>query len=630
MSRKQISFGPFRLDEPNECLWSGSQAINLRPKAYAVLRYLVENPATLVTKQQLLDNIWPDTFVTDAVLKDCIRQLREVLGDDAKAPKYIETAHRRGYRFIAELAVFEESTPSEAIEVAPSRFTPYPASAKQAPTPVTILDREEALTQMQQYLAEALGGRRQVVFITGEAGIGKTTLVDAFLEQASLSRDCWIAKGQCLEQYGESEAYLPVLEAFNGLVQERKGAAVIETLRRHAPTWLIQMPSLTSVAERAALQEEVHGVTRERMLREMAEAMEAITAETPVVMILEDLHWCDYSTLDLISYLARRRTSARLLLIGSYRPLEIIISEHPLRGVKQDLQLHGLCTELPLEYLTEEAIAEYLRLKFPSHQFPDRLASMIHRRTEGNPLFMISVVEYLLEEKLITNADHCWKLTCDLDEAELGVPENIRHLIEKHIERLTAEEQRILEVASVVGMDCSAVAISAGLNEDPLRIEEVCDQLARRQHFLLPAYLAELPDGTITPRYQFIHSLYLDVLYKRVAPTRRARIHGRIGQRGESIYGERVGEIAAELAVHFEESRDFARAVKYLSLAAENAARRSADREAVALASRGLELLKTLPDGTDRADQEASLSSRIALARGREQFSNLGNKSVPN
>ena len=194
---------------------------------------------------------------------------------------------------------------------------------------------------------------------------------------------------------------------------------------------------------------------------------------------------------------------------------------------------------------------------------------MIHQRTEGNPLFMINVVEYLLEKKLIANTGDCWKLTCDLDEAELGVPENIRHMIEKHIEGLTADEQRILEGASVVGMDCSAVAISAGLNEDPVRIEEVCDQLARRQHFLLPAYVAELPDGTITPRYRFIHSLYLDVLYKRVAPTRRARIHGRIGERGESIYGERVGEIAAELAVHFEESRDFARAVKYLSLAAE-------------------------------------------------------------
>jgi predicted ATPase len=184
-------------------------------------------------------------------------------------------------------------------------------------------------------------------------------------------------------------------------------------------------------------------------------------------------------------------------------------------------------------------------------------------------------------------------------------------MIEKHIERLTPEEQRILEGASVVGMDCSAVAISAGLAEDVVRIEEVCDGLARRNHFLLPAYLAELPDGTITPRYHFIHALYLNVLYKRVAPTRRAQIHGRIGVRGEAISGERVGEIAAELAVHFEESRDLVRAVKYLQMATENAARRSADHEALTLARHGLELLKTLPDAAERGEQEQSLRERI-------------------
>jgi len=168
-------------------------------------------------------------------------------------------------------------------------------------------------------------------------------------------------------------------------------------------------------------------------------------------------------------------------------------------------------------------------------------------------------------------------------------------MVEKHVERLDPAEQRILEGASVVGMDCSAVAISAGLDEDIVHVEEICDGLARKHHFLWPAYLAELPDGTITPRYRFIHALYLDVLYQRVAPTRRRQIHGRIGERGETIYGERVGEIAAELAVHFEQSQDFVRAVKYLLMAAENATRRSADHEAVALSKHRLELQRLLP-----------------------------------
>src|SRR5215470_17602311 len=102
-SRKQLTFGPFLFDEANECVWEGTKSIQLRPKAYVVLKYLLERPNALVTKQQLLDEVWRDTFVTDAVLKDSIGQLREALRDDAKEPRFIETAHRRGYRFIAEV-----------------------------------------------------------------------------------------------------------------------------------------------------------------------------------------------------------------------------------------------------------------------------------------------------------------------------------------------------------------------------------------------------------------------------------------------------------------------------------------------------------------------------------------------
>ncbi len=609
MPKKQLSFGPFRFDETNECVWEGGKSIQLRPKAYAVLKYLVERPNALVTKQQLLDDVWPDTFVGDGVLKDSIRQLREALGDDAKAPRFIETAHRRGYRFIADIIEQSDQSTQCVRSESPSANS-YPQLAKPCAPSVNVLGREDALVQMRDFLDKALNAKSQIVFVTGEAGIGKTTLVEAFLEQASAVNNLLIARGQCLEQYGAGEAYLPVFDCFSGLAHEY-GSTIVETLRRHAPSWLVQMPALTSAAEREALQDEISSLTRERMLREMAEAIEAIAEYTALVMVLEDLHWCDYSTLDLLSYLARRRRSVRMLLIGTYRPVEVIVGEHPLRDVKQELQLHKLCHELPLEYLVQEAVGEFLRLRFPSHKFPARLAAMIHQRTEGNPLFMVNVVDYLLNEKKIVEVDGTWRLEIDLDEAELEVPESLRHMIEKHIERLTPEEQRILEGASVVGMDCSAVAISAGLAEDVVRIEEVCDGLARRNHFLLPAYLAELPDGTITPRYHFIHALYLNVLYKRVAPTRRAQIHGRIGVRGEAIYGERVGEIAAELAVHFEESRDLVRAVKYLQMATENAARRSADHEALTLARHGLELLKTLPDAAERGEQEQSLRERI-------------------
>ena len=608
MDNSQLSFGPFRFDETNECLWQGSQPIPLRPKAFAVLKYLITHKGVLVTKQQLLHDVWPNTYVSDAVLKDCIRQLRQVLNDDAKAPQFIETSHRRGYRFIASVIGGRSSLDDAATPAA----IPYTQPPNVPGITARILGRDAALSQLGQWLEIALTGNCQTVFVTGESGIGKTTLVEAFL-QAIGSNIC-ILRGQCLEQYGSGEAYLPILDALSRLGAEHD-AHIIEVLRNCAPTWILQIPHLTTIGQRAALQHEILGITRERMLREIAEALELMTATTPLVLFLEDLHWSDYSTLDLVTYLARRRRRARLLLIGTYRPVEVIVNEHPLRGVKQELQLHKLCHELALEYLTLESVCGFLQITFPKHQLPAAFAAIIHKRTEGNPLFIVNLIEFLVQEKIIAERDGCWKLEVDLSEVELAVPDNIREMVDKHVERLDPAEQHVLEGASVVGMDCSAVAISAGLDEDIVRIEEICDGLARKHHFLWPAYLAELPDGTITPRYRFIHALYLDVLYKRVALTRRRIIHGRIGKRGESLYGNRVGEIAAELAVHFEQSHDYVRAVKYLLMAAENATRRSADHEAIALSKHGLELLKALPQSAEHDNQQRKLLSIISTSK---------------
>ena len=158
---------------------------------------------------------------------------------------------------------------------------------------------------MRTWLEKMLCGERQIVFVAGEAGIGKTALVETFARSIASDRDIRIGRGQCLEQYGTSEAYLPVLEAIGRLGREQ--AQVVEMLRSHAPMWLFQMPSLMSASDRESLSRELSGATRERMLREMSQALEALAADLPLVLILEDLHWSDYSTLDLISYLARQR-----------------------------------------------------------------------------------------------------------------------------------------------------------------------------------------------------------------------------------------------------------------------------------------------------------------------------------
>ncbi|HEX5733896.1 MAG TPA: AAA family ATPase [Blastocatellia bacterium] len=609
--KKQIAFGEFCLDEESELLLRGAEAIALRPKVFAVLKYLLNHPGQLITKQQLLDAVWPDAYVGDAVLKDSIRQLREALGDEVKSPRFIETAHRRGYRFIGQVKeeTCERDQESEALTGArvPQASPWSPQLPAHSSTAVGALGRETALARLRDWLDGALRGDKQIVFVTGEPGIGKTTLVETFLDQAAASHNIWTARGQCLEQFGAGEPYLPVLDALSRLCQEPGRERAIELLRQHAPTWVAQMPWIAASTGSGGLQPNMQGVTRERMLREMAGAVEALTVETPLVLLLEDLHWSDYSTLDLIAYLARWRSPARLMVIGTYRPVDVILREHPLKGVKQELQAHKLCNELPLEYLTESAVAQFLAARLPRHQFPSRLARLIHQRTEGNPLYMVNLVDYLLDERMIVEQNGGWQLQADLGEIELGVPENILHLIEKQIERLAPQEQRVLEAASVVGMNCSVEAITAALDGDALEIEERCEEIARRHQFLSPPQVVVLPDGTITTRFKFNHMLYLDAIYARIAPTRRAEMHRRISKRGEEIYGDRVTEIASELAVHFAQGRDWQRAVKYHLMAAENAARRFANYEAAALARRGLELLKLLPETGERLQQEVSL-----------------------
>jgi DNA-binding winged helix-turn-helix (wHTH) protein/predicted ATPase len=594
-NEKRIVFDSFCMDLASECLWKGSQEIRLRPKAFTLLEYLLRRPGILVSKEELAEAVWPGTFVGDDVLKVLVRQLRQTLDDDPKHPRFIETAHRRGYRFIGAIAAPRQTGHPMILPSSPLNIAP----------PQTVVGRDEALFLMRARLQQMLGGERQVLFVTGEAGIGKTALVDAFAENLDFAGAIRIARGQCLEQYGTSEAYLPVLDAMGRLC--RKDSRVVDVLRTNAPMWLLQMPSLLSAADRQALSREMSGATHVQMLREMSGALHALTADRPLVLILEDLHWSDYSTLDLISYLARQPRRTPLMVIGTYRTPDLIASGHPLNGVKRELLAKQQCEELPLRDLSESAVAEYLALRFPDHRFPAKLATAIHQRTEGNPLFMINAVDYLEAEKLIGAGERSWELLVDMENVNLGVPDSIKHMIEKQIDHLDVEEQRTLEVASIAGAEFSIVSVAAGLEVDASVVEARCHNLTRQHQFVHDAGVVDTPGGEVVTRYGFRHALYQNVLYERVSPTRRIQMHWRIGNRLEDLYGDHVSEIAAELAMHFERGRDYWRAAKYLQHAAENALRRFAYQDAVTLARRGLELLVKLPDTPARAQLELAL-----------------------
>jgi predicted ATPase len=269
----------------------------------------------------------------------------------------------------------------------------------------------------------------------------------------------------------------------------------------------------------------------------------------------------------LLALLARRRAPARLLVLGTYRPVDVIVQAHPLRTVAQTLQQQGHCQELRLEPLTVGEVAAYLHGRLGPHHVPTALVRALHQRTEGHPLFLINVVEALVRQGAVGQVGEAGDLPdghgggADLT---LDVPDSLRPLLEQQVEQLSAAEQQVLEAASVAGSECTVVAVAAALEAAESTVEDVCATLARRGQFLEASGEVRWPDGTQTACYRFRHSLYYNVLYHRTPLGRRQRLHQRLGAREEAGYGARAGERAAELAGHFVRGGDARRAVHYL------------------------------------------------------------------
>ena len=600
----QFCFDAYCLDVRNEQLWCGAQPLHLKAKAVHVLRLLIEQAGQLVTKEALFAAVWPEMAVSEGVLTNCIGELRKALGETAQAPRFIATVHRRGYRFLAPVTLVSPAAPA-----GPPAAGPGPAAR-----PPLLVGREAEVDALHHWLAQVQQGQRQVVFVTGETGIGKTTLVDAWLGTLRAPASLGVAWGQCMAQYGAGEPYLPVLDALGRLCRGPDGARLVALLRQYAPTWVRQMPALLSPAELGAGQHTALGATRERMLRELGEALDVMTAVQPLVLVLEDLHWSDPATVDLLAWLARRREAARLLLLGTYRPVELIVQGHPLHALTQELRRHRQCVELRLEGLSEAAVAAYLTARFPGGPLPAGLSRALHQRTEGQPLFLVEAVDAWVEQGWVTAAAGQWALQVGVETLATGVPESVRQMLLQQFTGCSPAEQAVLEAASVVGGAFTTAAVAAGIACPLEEVEAQCEALVRRGQFMQGEGVEAWPDGTVAGRYAFRHALHQQVVYHQLPVGRWLQLHRRIGARLEAGYQEQASAHAAELALHFERGREQVRAVHYLRQAGENAIRRSAHREAVALLTQGLALLAQLPETLARVQQELDLQLALGSA----------------
>ena len=606
-------FGDFCLDTECYELRRNGRLCPLEPQVFDILSYLLQHRARIVSKQELLDHIWRDRFVSEGVLTQRLMEVRKALGDSGRTQQYIQTMRGRGYRFVAvvDVTASTASQPSGigSLPAAP----PLPTESAIRLHPKSIVAREAELNDLHQRFELALGGERQVLFITGEAGIGKTAVVDAFVDRIGSRADVWIGRGQCVATYGSGEPYRPVLEALAQLCRTTADAQRLWVLREVAPMWWAQMPWLMSTSEHEALQQRIADSRPERMVRELAEALEVWTSTNlAIVLILEDLHWSDHATLELLDVLARRREPARVVIISTYRSTEL---HHPLRRLSQELLLQGLCVEFPLPYLSRDAVKHYLAQRFSTLTLPDTLAVQLYRRTEGNPLFMVAIINDVLVSvgQELMPVDGRWNETALVTAILNSLPENLLQMVRQKVDQLPEAEQDLLEAASVAGHAFTTTAVAAALE---IAIESAESGLKRlvQQHLVVQAGRAEIwPDNTLSESYRFVHALYRDVVYRRVSAAQRLRFHQRISLRLEQAYGAQVDDIAVELAMHCELGQSFERAVHYRQQAAALALGRQAHREVATHLTKGLELLERLPATPTRNHSELMMQHALGI-----------------
>jgi serine/threonine protein kinase/tetratricopeptide (TPR) repeat protein len=491
---------------------------------------------------------------------------------------------------------------------------PRPTAAPRRHT----VGHEEERAELRACFEAATTRSGLLVCVTGEPGIGKTTLVEDFINEPqaggrsrssgsnnSSSRVSIVARGRCSERLAGTEAYLPFLEVLDSLLRGEAGEQAARIMRHVAPSWYIHVaPASDNDSSDARLRSDIKTTSQERMKRELYSLLHDLSQIKPLIIFIDDLHWADVSTVDLLAYLAGKFETLRVLIVTTYRSPDLMLAKHPFLQLKRDLQARGDCRQIMLQFLTREDVERYLRLEFPSHTFPAELPALIHSKTEGSPLFMVDMVRYLRDRNVIAEDDGVWHLAQSLPDMERELPQSIRSMIQRKIDQLGGEDFRLLVAASAQGYEFDSAVVSEALGIDPAEVEERLEDLDRVHYFVRLIGEKEFPDRTLTLRYRFVHVLYQNALYASLKPTRRVSFSRAVAESLRSHYGEQESAVAARLAVLFETARDFQQAARYFLLAAQQAAQVFANQEVVQLARRGIDLLKLLPDTPDRSQQE--------------------------
>jgi DNA-binding winged helix-turn-helix (wHTH) protein len=582
-----LAFPPFRLDSSNEQLWCGSKEIRLRCKTFAVLRYLVERPGQLVSKAALLDAVWPDVSVSDSMPAISVHELRKVLGDDAKTPHFIETVQRRGYRFIATVE-------TEADGARPRNSEAPLASQVSAPTN-RFVGRERERAELRAALGEARCGRGRLVLIAGEPGIGKSRLCEELSAEAE-QKGVAVLVGHCSEM--EAVAYLPFVEILESCINRAEAAKkllrtlgdegpelgrLLPRLRRRVPE-LPPPPELSSEEARRSLFDSVcNFLTRQSL-------------ERTLLLILEDLHWADDSTLALLSHLSRRIAEIPLMVIGTYRANKSDVGPALMKTL-EDLVRGRLATQRELVGLAVTEVALMLQ-GFGNKVPPMTVAREFFAETDGNPFFVEELFQYLAEEKRLY--DSTGRYLSELKIRELDVPRSVQLVVGRRLARLGEATGKLLATAAVIGRSFSFELLERSRGVDA---EFALDCLDESEKVGLIRSCATDTEA----RFEFCHELVRQAVLNQLSAARRQRLHRQVAQAIERIHPEAIEDHYEELAHHYSHTDNIWKAAEYLLLSGEQAVRRSAYGSAEIHLNSGLRLLSKLPESAERDAMEVKL-----------------------
>ncbi|NOZ28314.1 MAG: AAA family ATPase [Chloroflexi bacterium] len=464
----------------------------------------------------------------------------------------------------------------------PSGRTPLDVTAASP-----LVGREEELACLHRCWREAQAGRGRLILIGGEAGIGKSRLIQAFADHLRW-QGTRVLQGRCYE-FERLLPYQPFVEVLRtalptltSIAMSNLPAWVLGEVARLVPEVLEQPAQRVSSTIRSD-QERGH------LFDGVARFLSTLATHGPLLIVLEDLHWATETTLQLLHYLARRLAGHPVLLVGSYRIGEVE-PQHPFHGLREQLHRQGLAVSLRLPPLSVAAVEDMVARMSGAGAAAVPLARRLHHKTEGNPLFIIEIVKELFEVGTLRLVQGRWQGDFDrLSEADLPLPAGVRQVIQGRVRRLDEDSRMALQQAAVIGQEFDLELLNALRDEDEGATLEAIDALLRHRLIVEGA-------GAMGRDYAFSHHLIQEAVYAGIPQRRRQYVHARVGMAMERLYGPQIEELAGELAFHFQQGRLLdesltEKAIAYLLQAGDRARGLYAHREAIHFYQQALALL---------------------------------------